>query len=171
MTQINGVHSSVSKGSNLNEPLLPIKRCSCLFPTTTSPPLAAYLKGRCKCLTEWPTWSYKAHALLQLLSLQQDSAVLPPSPEEASHCGMGKISVKVQGKEQQHKTTIVLGMAIFKHTANRPVCKHTVNGRRNILTFASVEWWGQRVRCRPAWDGVTEGCSGEHVQSQCWERN
>lgn len=45
----------------------------------------------------------------------------------------GKNSVKVQGKEQQHKTTVtvVLGMEIFKYTANSPICEQYLNGSKN----------------------------------------
>lgn len=61
-----------------------------------------------------------------------------------SCCGMGKNFVKVQGKEQQHKATItiVLGMAIFKYTANSPICKQYLNGR----TISPLLLWDGEVK-------------------------
>lgn len=46
----------------------------------------------------------------------------------------------MQGKEQQHKTAVMIisGMAIFKYTANGSVCMYTVFKWQNKAVSASV---------------------------------
>lgn len=144
-TQINREHSSLSKGSNLNETLLPIKHCSCFFPVSTSPSLCSIFKGKVEHTWQNDTQDPTRHIHALLLQLRQDSVALPP-PQLQRRLnrflrlrGMGKISIKVQGKEQQHKSTIIIfGMAMLKYTANSPICIHAVFKWQNKKVSASV---------------------------------